>query len=258
MIQDPALSTSFGAAARDYDRYRVGPPAEIVERILPPSCEVVLDLGAGTGAMTRHLLARIPQVYAVEPDPRMREVLAENCPGVTAMEGVAERIPLPDASVDAVVMSAAWHWVDPDRAIPEVARVLRDGGTLALVWNHSDRNVPWVSDLDALRRRITGGGDVVYPRIQHFLNDPWLPEGAPFTDVEISALLWSTTLTREELSASQTTYSAFLLASADKREALLQQITEHLNGDERLGTGETVEVPMRCNFWRAVRKPREV
>jgi SAM-dependent methyltransferase len=257
MIQNTQLSTSFGAAARDYDRYRVGPPAEIVERIVPVSCETALDLGAGTGAMTRRLMARIPQVYAVEPDPRMREVLAENCPGVTAMEGVAEQIPLADASVDAVVMSAAWHWVDPDRAIPEVARVLRDGGTLALVWNHSDRNVPWISDLDALRRRITGGGDVVYPRIQHFLKDEWLPEGAPFIDIEISELLWSTTLTREELVASQTTYSAYLLESPERKETLLQELTDHVNGDERLGTGETVEVPMRCNFWRAVRKPRQ-
>lgn len=256
MIQDSELSTSFGAEARNYDRYRIGPPAEILDHILPASCAAVLDLGAGTGAMTRHLMKRVPKVYAVDPDPRMREVLAENCPGVTALEGVAERIPLPDACVDTVVMSSAWHWVDPDLAIPEVARVLRDGGTLALVWNRGDRSVPWVSDIEAFRRQATRTGDIVYTQVSHYLQDPWLPEGSPFVDIEISALAWSTPVSRDELSAMLTTYTGYLQASAERKAEILQEYTEYVNNDPRLGTADLVEWPMRCHYWKARRVDR--
>ncbi|HEU5357369.1 MAG TPA: class I SAM-dependent methyltransferase [Actinocrinis sp.] len=256
MIQDSELSTSFGAEARNYDRYRIGPPAEIVDHILPDSCSAVLDLGAGTGAMTRHLMARVPKVYAVDPDPRMREVLADNCPGVVAFEGVAERIPLPDACVDAVVMSSAWHWVDPDIAIPEVARVLRDGGTLALVWNRGDRSVPWVSDIEEFRRRATGTADIVYTQVSHYLEDPWLPEGSPFVDIEISGLPWSTLVSRDELSAMLTTYTGYLKASPERKPEILREYAEYVNNDSRLGTGDLVEWPMRCHYWKARRTDR--
>lgn len=256
MIQDSELSTSFGAAARDYDRYRLGPPAEIVDHFLPASCAAILDLGAGTGAMTRHLMSRVPRVYAVDPDPRMREVLTENCPGVTALEGVAEEIPLADASVDVVVMSSAWHWVDPDRAIPEVARVLRDGGTLALVWNRGDRGVPWVSDMEEFRRTATETADMVYSQVSHYLQDPWLPDGAPFTDIEISAHSWSASVTREELSAMLTTYTGYLLAPPERKPAILREFTDYVNDDPRLGAGDLVEWPMKCHYWKARRTAR--
>ena len=124
----PERAKSFGAAAQDYDRYRVGPPAAIVAEVTPAHCEAVLDLGAGTGALTRHLVGRFPTVFAVEPDQRMRDVLTGSCPSAVALDGVAEKIPLPDASVDAVLVSSAWHWMDPALAIPEIARVLRPGG----------------------------------------------------------------------------------------------------------------------------------
>lgn len=257
MLRDSELSTSFGAIARNYDRYRLGPPAEILDRVLPESCSSVLDLGAGTGAMTRHLMSRIPTVYAVDPDPRMREVLSENCPGVTALEGVAERIPLPDASVDAVVMSSAWHWVDPDRAIPEVARVLRDGGTLALVWNRGDRSVPWVSELEEYRRNVTESADAVYTQISHYLQEPWLPEGSPFIDIEISALAWSVSVTREELGGMLTTYTGYIQAPAERKSAILQEFTDYLNNDPRLGSAELIEWPMLCHYWTARRTDRD-
>jgi SAM-dependent methyltransferase len=256
MIQDSELSTSFGAQARNYDRYRVGPPAEILDHILSASCSAVLDLGAGTGAMTRHLMKRVPKVYAVDPDPRMREVLTENCPGVTALEGVAEQIPLPDACVDTVVMSSAWHWVDPDRAIPEVARILRDGGTLALVWNRGDRSIPWVSDIEEFRRKATNTGDIVYTQVSHYLQDQWLPEGAPFVDIEISALPWSTPISRDELSAMLTTYTGYIQAPPERKPEILREFTEYVNSDPRLGTGDLVEWPMRCHYWKARRIDR--
>lgn len=186
----------------------------------------------------------------------MREVLSENCPGVTALEGVAERIPLPDACVDAVVMSSAWHWVDPDRAIPEVARVLRDGGTLALVWNRGDRGVPFVSRLEEFRRRATETADRVYTQISHYLQDAWLPEGAPFTDVEVSALAWSVSVTREELGGMLTTYTGYIEAPPERKASILQSYMDFLDGDLRLSAGELVEWPMLCHYWKARRADR--
>jgi SAM-dependent methyltransferase len=253
MIDDSVRATSFGVAARSYDRYRVGPPPEIVARITAPDCRSVVDLGAGTGAMTRQLMGRIPHVTAVEPDSRMRSVLAENCPGVTVLEGTAEQLPLPVASVDAVVVASAWHWMDPQRAIPEIARVLKDSGTLALVWNRRDRTVPWVADLESFRREVTRSDDKVEKSIRHYLEEPWLPEDSPFTDIEISALPWRVEMTRSELCGMLTTFTGYITAPDDRKPEILREFTAYVDADARLGAGETVEVPMLCHYWRARR-----
>jgi SAM-dependent methyltransferase len=133
---------SFGAAAGEYARARPGYPDDAVD-FLVGGAGRVLDLGAGTGKFTASLVARGLDVVAVEPSP---EMLAElrNTLDVEAHVGSAEATGLPAGSVDAVVAAQAWHWVDPERAVPEVARVLRPGGTLGLVWNVRDDSVEWV------------------------------------------------------------------------------------------------------------------
>jgi SAM-dependent methyltransferase len=140
---------SFGSVAADYDRYRPPPPPQALDWLIPPGAQAILDLGAGTGHVTRELIRRARRVVAVEPDERMRAVLAARCPGAEALEGRGEDIPLPDASVDAVVISAAWHWLDPERAVPEITRVLRVGGTLGVIWISRDNRVPWVAEFNA-------------------------------------------------------------------------------------------------------------
>ncbi len=105
---------SFGSVAADYDRYRPPPPPQALDWLIPPDATAVLDLAAGTGAVTRLLIGRAERVFAVEPDDRMRAVLAARCPEAVALAGRAEDIPLPGASVDAVVISSAWHWLDPE------------------------------------------------------------------------------------------------------------------------------------------------
>jgi len=143
---------SFGSVATDYDRYRPPPPSQALDWLIPPGAEVILDLAAGTGVVTRELIGRAARVVAVEPDERMRAVLAARCPEAEVLAGRGEDIPLPAASVDAVVVSAAWHWLDPGRAVPEITRVLRPGGRLGVMWVSRDDRVPWVAEFNAFAR----------------------------------------------------------------------------------------------------------
>ena len=115
----------------------------------------MLDLGAGTGKLTTRLVERGLDVVAVDPIPEMLELLSNSLPDTPALLGTAEEIPLPDDSVDAVLVAQAWHWFDPERAVKEVARVLRPGGRLGLVWNTRDERLGWVKDLG----RIIGHED---------------------------------------------------------------------------------------------------
>src|ERR1700753_2775966 len=142
-----AHATSFGGAAAAYERGRPPYPPEALDWLLPPGARRVLDLGAGTGKLTRELVARGLDVVAVEPLEGMRAELSRVLPGTPVRAGSAEEIPLPDGAVDTVLAAQAWHWVTPERAAPEVARVLRPGGTLGLVWNERDEREPWVSRL---------------------------------------------------------------------------------------------------------------
>lgn len=145
-------AASFGAAADAYERGRPPYPPEAAAWSVPDAARTVVDLGAGTGKLTRALRAPGREVVAVEPSAGMRAEFARVLPGVRVLAGTGESIPLPDASADAVVCAQAWHWVDPGRAVPEAARVLRPGGRLALVWNSRDVSVPWVAELDRILR----------------------------------------------------------------------------------------------------------
>jgi SAM-dependent methyltransferase len=116
----------------------------------------VLDLGAGTGKLTGTLVALDIDVVAVEPDPAMLAELRGGLPAVPALPGSAEAIPLPDASVDAVLSGSAMHWFDMDVAGPEIARVLAPGGVLAGLWNLFDDRVDWVAGL----ARVSGSAAI--------------------------------------------------------------------------------------------------
>jgi SAM-dependent methyltransferase len=144
-------ATSFGSVAESYDRVRPGPAAEALDWLVPRDCGLAVDVAAGTGLFTRALTGRATQVVAIEPDERMRAVLAQRSPGVRVLAGWGEQMPLPDGCADAVFVSTAWHWLDPGRAVPEIARVLRPGGRLGVVWTSRDRREDWVAELDLLR-----------------------------------------------------------------------------------------------------------
>ena len=149
--------SSFGAAATAYAEHRPGYAEAAVRWALEPVLDRppvrVADVGAGTGKLTATLAGLGAEVTAVEPDPQMREELRRAMPGVRSVPGSAEGLPLPDASVDAVLAGQAMHWFDLDRAIPEIARVLRPGGVLAGLWNVDDDRVGWVAELAEISKR---------------------------------------------------------------------------------------------------------
>ena len=141
------LSESFGAVAEAYDRGRPSYPADAVAWLLDGDAKIVLELGAGTGKLTRQMADQGHAVFATEKDPAMLAVLERRVPEVSAKVASAEEIPANDRSVDVVIAAQAFHWFDHDVAIPEMARVLKPGGHVALVWNFFDQRIPWVRKL---------------------------------------------------------------------------------------------------------------
>jgi SAM-dependent methyltransferase len=142
--------TAFADVAGAYERGRPGYPDEAVRWLVGDEPADVVDLGAGTGKLTRTLVAHGHRVTAVEPLDEMRAELEAVLPGVRTVAGSAEAIPLPDASTDVVTSAQAFHWFDHDNALPDIARVLRAGGHIALVWNSRDDRDPWMARLSAI------------------------------------------------------------------------------------------------------------
>jgi len=143
----PEPARSFGGVADAYDRGRPTYPREAAVWLTSDKPLSVLELGAGTGKLTEQLVALGHDVHATEPDPRMLAILEKNLPGVRVSQATAEEIPAGDASYDVVVSAQAFHWFDYDKALPEIARVLRPRGRLSLVWNQRDERIPWVKRL---------------------------------------------------------------------------------------------------------------
>lgn len=137
-------ATSFGSVAQTYAQNRPDYPAEAVAWLAGEMPANVLELGSGTGKLTRSLLSLGHRVVATDPSTAMLGELTAVAPGARRVAARAEHIPLAAAVVDVVVSAQAFHWFDAELALPEIARVLRPGGVLALVWNAGDFKVPWV------------------------------------------------------------------------------------------------------------------
>jgi SAM-dependent methyltransferase len=260
-------ATSFGSVAQDYDRVRPGPAPAALDWLVPAGCQVAVDLAAGTGLFTRALAARVPRVVAVEPDRRMREVLGRRTPGLEVLAGQGESMPLPDASADAVFVSTAWHWLDPVRAVPEIARVLRPGGRLGIIWTSRNRDEDWVTDLDLLREGAdrTAGNRA---RVRAYLDEHHrvtLPAGAPFTAGQRSSFRFTRLITFTDAVAWLGTSSDAIMASAADQAAARARcrellLTRAVAGPGPSGTGPgaepepLVEMPLRSWCWRADRR----
>lgn len=225
---------SFGAAADAYERARPGYPLEAVRALLGATPLEVLDVGAGTGKLTRTLVEAGHRVIAVDPLPEMLARLATALPDVTSSLGTAEQLPLPDASVDAVVAGQAFHWFDPPLALPEIARVLRPQGVLGLCWNVRDDSVPWVAAYDQLVQ-----AEPAVPR-------PDL--GAHFTCAALHEHRHVVSLTPDDLIALAESRSYVIMLTPEQRERVLAAVAG-------LGRREAVDgvlrLPYRLNIWSA-------
>jgi SAM-dependent methyltransferase len=138
----------------DYELGRPGWPHEAIEVARLPRSATVLDLGAGTGKLTRLLASEFDRVIAVEPAEPMRHLLVRLCPEAEARAGYGRQIPLPDRSVDAVFAAQAYHWFDDDRSLAEITRVLRVDGALVLMWNLPEH--PWTPTIAAVEALLRG------------------------------------------------------------------------------------------------------
>ncbi len=161
-----SAAQGFETGASAYERGRPDYPAEVAGWLtgtlgLGPG-RTVLDLGAGTGKFTRYLAATGATVIAVEPVNGMRAKLVATLPGVEALAGTAEAIPLPDASVDAVVCAQAFHWFASKAALAEVSRVLRPGGRFGLIWNMRDESNEWVAAISDIIQPYEGDAPRAY------------------------------------------------------------------------------------------------
>ena len=253
---------SFGSVAEDYDRYRPAPPPQALDWLIPPDATAVLDLAAGTGAVTRLLIGRAPSVVAVEPDERMRAVLAARCPEAEVLAGRGEDIPLPGASVDAVVIASAWHWLDPERAVPEICRVLRPGGTLGVIYASRDTRVGWVAEFNALMReareadRATpapgeGNGSDASRGERRRRRQVTFPPGTPLSPVEERTVEYSLPMTKDDLFGLLGTYSGVITLGPDARAGFSQRARDFLERQP----WEHIDLPMICRCLRATRLP---
>jgi SAM-dependent methyltransferase len=242
------LARGFEDVAQDYEYGRPGYPADAIAAIgLPPGARVA-DVGAGTGKLTRALLAAGLEVVAVEPFAAMRAALPD---GIEVLAGTAEALPLADASVDAVVCGDSFHWCDGALAAPELARVIAPGGVLALLWNMTAgeaaaEGLPWAAELidllNANRPEHPGftadqGRDAI---------DACAAFG-PFTHVDVTHVQHST---RAMLVANIASISYVAVKPPAERHALLARV-DALLGEHGI---EALDVPLRTAVWTARRR----
>ena len=218
-------SRSFELAAEEYERTRPDYPEAMLDELPIAATATVLDLGAGTGKLTRVLTRRYRRVIGVEPLDGMRAVLQRVVPDAEALAGTAEAIPLPDASVDGVFAGQAAHWFANDAAVREIARVLRVGGCVCAVWNEPDESRPsplppaFTAYLQELRAE---GPPPDGPRFSELL------AGGPFGELHEFGVAHDHVLDRAGLLDNARSVSWIASRSAEDRTRVLARIGELL------------------------------
>ncbi len=248
----------FGQAASHYERYRPGPPLSAVDWILPSRVGRVVDLGAGTGALTRLLVDRADDVVGVEPDDRMRAILAEEVPGCRAVAGRGEDIPVVDASADAVLASSSWHWMDLLPTLGEVGRILVPGGVLGVVWSGPDLEGPFLTQARALIAQGGAGGtsgnrfgELIMADADRPDSTLEIPDGVPFDQPDHEVFRWDVALNADELIGLLNTFSWIITMDEPTRNGVLAEARRLLRDLLGVEGDVTVDIAFRAEVWRS-------
>jgi ubiquinone/menaquinone biosynthesis C-methylase UbiE len=253
-----SAARGFAAGADAYERgrpdYSPEAVARLVEELAIGPGSRVLDLAAGTGKLTRQLAPTGATLIAVEPVAEMRAKLAEILPGVEAIEGSAERIPLPDRSVDAVVVGQAFHWFDGVRALSEIHRVLRPSGALGLIWQARNPSRPWVARLDEIIDRHAGAE----PR---FKSGAWRVAFETTTRFEpLQETVFEHVHRGDRATVVDRVASISYIAAmdAERQGAVLDEVRDLLATDPEVAGAALIELPYRSYVYWARARPAEV
>jgi len=224
----PVAAAGFSSAADVYERARPSYPDEavawLVERTRIGFGRTVVDVGAGTGKLTRLLVPSGARVIAVEPLAAMRALIE----GVETVDATAEELPFPDGFADAITVAQAFHWFDLDRALPELHRVLRPGGSLALIWNSRDLDDPVQRGVEALLAPVRA-------RIPDQQLGAWrepMARSPLFGAAETAEFSHAQLFTTDDLCARVASTSFVAAMPAIDREALLARVRALTHGRE--------------------------
>jgi ubiquinone/menaquinone biosynthesis C-methylase UbiE len=240
----PPLARVFDQVARVYEKSRPSYPQAALELLDLGPGRRILDLGAGTGKLARLLVGAGADVTAVEPLDAMRAELERAVPSAKVHAGTAEKIPLPDATFDLVTVAQAFHWFDPDRALPEIARVLVDGGGLAVMWNEWNPDDP----IGAQILRVLAPYDPPDLRGRHETALAVLSRSELFRGATQRTLHYTETFDVERLAGRVASISFIASASKAARASVEASV-------RRLAPGSSkVAVEMRTNLCTCVRR----
>jgi SAM-dependent methyltransferase len=242
-----AHARSFGSVAEAYDRGRPTYPLDAARWLTGPRALSVLELGAGTGKLTERLVELGHDVHATEPDPAMLDILARRLPDVRTSQSTAEEIPAGDRTYDVVVSAQAFHWFDHARALPEIARVLRPGGVLSLVWNQRDDRIPWV-------RRL---GTIIGTQDQ--LREPAvvLDDSPHFGEIESETFTSWQAVNSDSLRDLVLSRSNVAVLDPDARARKLAEVQEFYDAYGRGMDGMQLPYAVRCFRAPVLDRPRE-
>ncbi|MFE4173507.1 class I SAM-dependent methyltransferase [Streptomyces sp. NPDC056909] len=214
---------SFDAVADQYDTSRPGyPPAlfDAIEELTgrPLGGAHVIDVGAGTGIATRLLRERGAHVIAVEPGPGMADRLHRTLPEVPLVRGFGDALPFADGSADLITYAQSWHWTDRDRSLSEALRVLGPDGALALWWNVSDADVPWIAAQDArIRQWADDGAHGAHGTVR---GNRHLPDGLRFDERRVP---WTRRVTLDTHLDNLATHSVFRMLGEESTARFLAE-----------------------------------
>jgi MOSC domain-containing protein YiiM/SAM-dependent methyltransferase len=252
--ESAARGFSAGADAYERGRPEYAPEgiATLVRELGIKRGTRVLDLAAGTGKLTRAFVGTGAELVAVEPVAEMRAKLIAAVPGVQAVDGTAERIPLPNDSVDAVVVGQAFHWFDGVRAVSEIRRVLRPGGALGLIWQSRNPTRPWTERLNEIIDRLSGEN----PRFRSGAWKEAFEHVALFEPLAMASFEHVHRLARETVIDRVASISYVAAAAEVDRARILDAVRELLATDPDTAGAEVIDLPYRADvYWT---RPRAV